>query len=345
FGLLLVSPAFLRSEYIANHELPNFIVDDPFHPVARKRVAPVALKPIRFDGTMDLSGLEWRQVFHYPEREAYQGCTGNKRKDEFVGELFAKIIEMLDRHPRDLLGKAEALAIGRSLGNDAKLDVSRYFQEQIELGLAEIRFVRTEGQLTTQNKLDDSSLVGERRDAVEFLKEWACDQAGEPYCALLGEYGMGKTTTSMALARALLEAREASSSEPLPIYLDLRNLGEAAKSEPDLLQIIETVLCKSWRGGFVEAPLTAPEVVRLVQQEGALAIFDGLDEVLVHLSPAAGQRFTREIFRILPPALFPRRRKPNAPGRPGRVLVTCRTHYFRTLRDQKAHLTAEDRGD
>jgi hypothetical protein len=32
-------------------------------------------------------------------------------------------------------------------------------------------------------------------------------------------------------------------------------------------------------------------------------------------------------------------------GRPRRVLVTCRTHYFRTLRDQKAHLTAEDRGD
>ncbi len=345
FGLLLLSPAFLRSEYITNHELPSFVVDAPFHPVAQKRVAPVALKPIRFDGKMDLRGLEQRQIFHYPDGRAYQACRGNERKDKFVEELFAKIIEMLDRHPREPLERAETSTLDRLAGRVPRVRLRQYFQEQIELSLGEIHFVRTEGEVTTQNKLDDSGLAGERRDALEFLREWACDQAGEPYCALLGEYGMGKTTTSMAFAQELLKAREGSSSVPLPIYMDLRNLGEGAKTEPDLLQIIDTVLRKSWRGGFVEIPLSGPEVVRLVQQDGAVAIFDGLDEVLVHLSPAAGQRFSRELFRILPPILFPRRRKGNTPGRPGRVLVTCRTHYFRTLRDQKAHLTAEDRGD
>ena len=182
-------------------------------------------------------------------------------------------------------------------------------------------------------------------NALAFLNEWAREPAGAPDCALLGEYGIGKTTTSMAFAQTLLQDREKSPTLPLPIYLDLRNLGEAAKAEPDLLHIIDTVLRKSWRGGFTDVPLTAEEVVRLVQQEGAIAIFDGLDEVLVHLSPGGGQRFTHEILRILPPALTPRRRKAEMPGRPGHVLVTCRTHYFRTLRDQKTHLTAEDRGD
>ncbi len=345
FGLLLVSPAFLATDYVANHELPKFVADDPFKPAARRRVAPVALKPILFDGKMDLRGLEQRQVFRDRERRAYQERTGNNQKDTFVGELFEKIIEMLDRHPPEPLEPTEASKVERSVRKGDKLDLNQYFQEQIALNLAAINFIRTEGQVTTQNKLDDTGLAGERRDALEFLREWACDQAGEPYCALLAEYGMGKTTTSMAFAQELLKAREESPLVPLPIYMDLRNLGEAAKAEPDLLQIIDTVLRKSWRGGFVKIPLSAPEVVRLVQQEGAVAIFDGLDEVLVHLSPATGQRFTREIFRILPPALFSRRRKPNVPGQAGRVLVTCRTHYFRTSRDQKAHLTAEDRDD
>src|SRR5712671_696258 len=61
FGLLLVSPAFLATDYVSNHELTKFVADDPFKPAARKRVAPVALKPILFDGKMDLRGLEQRQ--------------------------------------------------------------------------------------------------------------------------------------------------------------------------------------------------------------------------------------------------------------------------------------------
>jgi hypothetical protein len=294
---------------------------------------------------MDLRGLEQRQIFRDRERRVSQQRAGNNQKDEFVGELFAKIIDMLDRHPSELAEPAEASVVERPVGRGEKPDLDQYFQEQIKLDLANINFVRTEGQAATQNKLDDHRIAGERRDALEFLREWACDQAGEPYCALLGEYGMGKTTTSMAFSQALLEAREKSPAGPLPIYMDLRNLGEAAKAEPELEQIINTVLRKSWRSGSIETPLSAPEVIRLVRHEGAVAIFDGLDEVLVHVPPASGQRFTRELFRILPPRLFPRRRKPNTPDRTRRVLVTCRTHYFRTLRDQKAHLTAEDRDD
>ena len=154
---------------------------------------------------------------------------------------------------------------------------------------------------------------------------------------------MPKTTTSAELTRRLLEARKADPFQPLPIYLDLRLLGEQAKSAPDLLAILDAVLRRSWHAGRTDAALTAAELVRLVQHEGALVIFDGLDEVLVHLSDAAGRQFVRELYRILPPALWPRHRKPGAPGRPGKVMMTCRTHYFRTLRDQSTFLTVEGR--
>ena len=186
---------------------------------------------------------------------------------------------------------------------------------------------------------------GERRDAVAFLREWARDPNGQPCGALLGELGMGKTTTCMAFTRELLAERQNDRQTPLPLYFDLRHLGEDAKRELDLAAIIDIVLRRSWRGGQMQALVSAAEVVRLVQQEGAIAIFDGLDEVLVHLSVRAGQLFTRELFRILPPNLWPGRRRPDEPGRAGRVLVSCRTHYFRSVRDQNTHLTGEDRDD
>ena len=195
------------------------------------------------------------------------------------------------------------------------------------------------------NKLDDEAPEGERRDAVQFLLDWAREPDGPTCCALLGSVGIGKTTTSKAFAHRLLQDRDADNSLPMPIYLDLRNLGEVAKASPDLKTILQTLLRWTWQGGETDIQLEADEVIRLVRQEGAIIIFDGLDEVLVHLSQPAGQQFTRELLRILPPALWPGRRRTEEPGRPGRVMMTCRTHYFRSLREQQTHLTLEDRDD
>jgi uncharacterized protein YjbI with pentapeptide repeats len=193
FGLLLVNSAFLASDYIRNEELPHYVVPDGVTLSPGKRAAPVALQRVAFDKTMDLRGLEHRQIFLDSDRKAYA-----------------------------------------------------------ERG-------------------------GQRGDALEMLLDWARNPNGEPYCA-------------------------------------------------------------------VEVPLRAAEAIRLVREQGAVVIFDGLDEVLVRLTAASGQHFVHELFRILPPNLVhPDPRKPPPPGRLGRVLLTCRTHYFRTVRDRKTFLTAEDR--
>jgi len=207
---------------------------------------------------------------------------------------------------------------------------------------------------------------GQRFDALDYLQDWARDPKQPAYGALLGEYGMGKTTTCKALTQALLARREeGDSTTPLPIYLDLRHLGDKAKQEPELATILATILKKSWQGGSLEPEVNAEMVVELVRKQGALIIFDGLDEVLVHLSPANGQAFIREIWRILPPPAKTKtkdspkdnhgkhgadaqptpdpKQADSQPTRLGKLLVSCRTHYFRTLRAQQNYFTGEDR--
>ena len=328
FGLLLVSPNFLASDYIPLHELRQFVPADPFQPEAGKLAAPVALVPLPDSGTSDHKGLQHRQIFYDRDGKAFQQRTTDQTKQKFAQELYDKIVAMLDH------------GLPEPPSHDTQL---RRHADNVLDRLA--CFVNSSGQAGTLAKGEDAPQADERQDALAFLMDWATDSGpqAQPCCVLLGEYGMGKTTTSAELTRRLLEARKADPSQPLPIYLDLRLLGEQAKSAPDLLAILDAVLRRSWHAGRTDAALTAAELVRLVQHEGALVIFDGLDEVLVHLSDAAGRQFVRELYRILPPALWPRQRKPGAPGRPGKVMMTCRTHYFRTLRDQSTFLTAEGR--
>ncbi len=91
----------------------------------------------------------------------------------------------------------------------------------------------------------------------------------------------------------------------------------------------------AWQSGLADRP-TADEVVDYVQHRRAVVVFDGLDEVLVHLSDRQGQALLRQLWSILPPKL-------HSGPRAGRVLMTCRTHFFRTLAEQQTYFRGEDR--
>ena len=93
FGLLLVSPAFLKSKYIGEHELPLFVSGE-------KPCIPVGLCRIDFQN-QDTKGLEESQVFLHATprgrtRKYFAQCNGNVAA-EFAHILFNKIIARLKK--------------------------------------------------------------------------------------------------------------------------------------------------------------------------------------------------------------------------------------------------------
>jgi len=93
-GLLLISPAFLGSKYISEHELPKFVGS------GTKPLIPIMLQPVDFD-RQDLKGLKRHQIFRlegerFKSPKAYGDCTGNQR-DRFVQGLFRQVEEKLDK--------------------------------------------------------------------------------------------------------------------------------------------------------------------------------------------------------------------------------------------------------
>jgi hypothetical protein len=93
-GLLLVSPAFLGSQYISEHELPKFMKSDA------KLLIPIMLQPVNFK-LHDLKGLQRAQIFRlesprFQSPKAYGDCTGCQR-DRFVQELFSQVESRLDK--------------------------------------------------------------------------------------------------------------------------------------------------------------------------------------------------------------------------------------------------------
>ncbi len=93
-GLLLISPAFLGSQYINEHELPIFLGRDA------KPMIPVMLQPVDFE-RHDLKGLRDKQIFRldgdrFKEPKAYGECSGRQR-ERFAAALFRQVEQRLDQ--------------------------------------------------------------------------------------------------------------------------------------------------------------------------------------------------------------------------------------------------------
>ncbi|ONH59027.1 hypothetical protein CcI49_17920, partial [Frankia sp. CcI49] len=186
-----------------------------------------------------------------------------------------------------------------------------------------------------------SRRLGEPLPAVERLVTWATEPSPDArhLCALLGDVGMGKTTTAQLFTLALLDRREYDPSVPLPILFDLRDLrAQVVRETAGLRQILQALLDA---GDLGRVP-TVDEVLGLVASGRCVLIFDGLDEVLVHLEPHAGQVFTRTLWRATE-ELWRSQPAEIRADRPSKLLLSCRTHYFRSIRDEANHFTGQHR--
>lgn len=182
--------------------------------------------------------------------------------------------------------------------------------------------------------------------AHESLINWLQTPDAPPVFALLGEYGMGKTITCQRLYHDL-RLRRTSTNPPAwarePLYFDLRNLSLFKNRErtqtvdmPDKAALINDLIKHGWRIAPGSPAPSFTDVHALLTQ-GALVILDGLDECLVHLVDAQHPAFIRSLMELITDA--------DPDGTAGtRLLLSCRTNFFKTLDDQINFFTGQHRG-
>jgi WD40 repeat protein len=197
-------------------------------------------------------------------------------------------------------------------------------------------------KLQAASAKDDQGLV-----AFEDILQWVNDPDSPPIYALLGEYGMGKTTTSQRVFEHLRTQHLRGELARPALYFDLRKVERlvpasdvSAGSVPSLQETVEDCLKNGYLSDGLQLPSYA-DVINSVDQ-GALVIFDGLDEVLSRIHDKQGLTFTSNLLRVLADAKARRTSDSTAP--PPKLLLSCRTQFFRSLREQNNHLTGEHRG-
>jgi WD40 repeat protein/nucleoside phosphorylase len=250
------------------------------------------------------------------------------------------------RSPRERSGKTETAQSSSNMRESRQSPPTAKAMGLLDLYKTEERHCLTEvfGQATQLNK-DLQEIVagqhGARVDVIQHLLEWAQSNTGPSLFALLGEYGMGKTISCQRFTHALETERAGNPALPAPVYIDLRNLKGLGKRVPTWEETIEECIKHGW-SSVRDAKHNIDDVWQLLDQ-GALVVFDGLDEVLVHLSESDGQTFTRGLLKLQDDV---RQRAAHAgKANDTKILISCRTQYFRTLRDQKSHFTQQERGD
>ena len=354
-ALFMLSVDFFNSSYCQKKEVPKFIDSSGKNKKDKRAICiPVALehehlahvpkkfkqRVIAFHEGADERPKSWRELYE----------TGHdSEKERFLQPIATAIINAAaalikpddtppDGHPPS----------GKRDKKPCMEDVLHDFAGEFPRDIDPKQYTKLRARyLGTLDRKDEDGLATRADetgvDLIPALIEWAKDQTAPPFCALLGEYGTGKTVSCQMLADQINAERKTLKigELPLALYFDLRRVDAQRLSEFAVEPIIEQLL----RSADYAHKIKARELIDWVRAHPALVIFDGLDEVLVHLDPKRGQDFTRALWRIYPPSYWQPRAdvsKPS-PGAASKLLISCRSHYFRTIADERALFVGQDR--
>ena len=197
--------------------------------------------------------------------------------------------------------------------------------------------------------------------ALEAMLRWAVDDTADtPHLlALLGDYGTGKTSHALQFARVLngdasdatWEQIKTDKSQPQrakyaqqlrALFIDLAELASVTRlAELTLEDMLLIVLRK--RGAGVESLTQVQAFLRQARAGQLIMVFDGLDELLKNESQVLHNVFG-QLLRVLQAPAQPNRPAHSAATTPARLMISCRTHYFRSIEQQNAFFDTRKRG-
>ena len=169
---------------------------------------------------------------------------------------------------------------------------------------------------------------------VDAMLDWVSNPTEPRLFALLGEYGMGKTVSCQRFIRELAERRKASPTLPMPLYFNLKNVADARLAD-SLEDLVVTCMHRAWLPKH-SSHHTWQAFTSWLAAGPCVVVFDGLDEMLVKLDNTQGLSFLSRLLDVL--QLF----EDEDANRRIRLVLSCRTQYFKTLAKQQLFFLGED---
>ena len=352
YGMLLVSTSFLASDFIQDEEVPTF-VGSVEELDSAKPCLPVHLVHFEFAhyaDTLKRTGIGEHQIYRYikPEKQklyAWNTCSNSVLKNAFLDDLADKFVKRVEADDKKrLIPQANT----EDCISESKEISALFAEEAARLDLERCSYQYSKAKAS---KLSDTESLASRDSgdaasgaivAVDYLMAWAKEtpKSAREYLAVLGEFGIGKTTTLRQFAQALIHEREKRPELPLPLVFDLRAFQRKRSALAiDLKSILAS--CLQSVGSTQGKPwdINPDELIDVVRKKRGIAIFDGLDEVMTTMTSPERQDFIRELWSILPPLADPLKR----PEGRGRIIMSCRSHFFKDVAEQNGLYTGQGR--
>ena len=170
---------------------------------------------------------------------------------------------------------------------------------------------------------------------VDAMLDWVVNPAEPRLFALLGEYGMGKTVSCQRFIRELAERRKTDPTLPMPLYFDLKNVADARLAD-NLEELVVTCMRDDWLPNH-SPQYTWQAFTSWLAAGPCVVVFDGLDEMLVKLDESKGSLFLNRLRGTL------QLLDDEDANRRIRLVLSCRTQYFKTLNKQRSAFPDRDR--